>query len=494
MTTAQIPTKAVPTPAPAPTAARPASARRAMTTRRRLVILGGVGVVLVVITLLQALNAYNVSNQLFRNLIDINSTTVDASENALQDIAQVSQAAADYAVLSSDTPLYEQSQNNIFRAFSSFRDEMFTLRNNIQDAEERTAFTTADTFAYSSFWRHVSDLVSQRSNDAVAQQQYLDADNHVRLWINPALQRLENLNFQQMVAAGNEAGANIIGQVILLAIPGIVLAILLTYLSFMLRQKVHRYLTPGIDGAVVLSWLILLLMLINLLSAPNQLSTMIQDSYRSVSGSSRVLVDANLANRAESSELLDSGRADAWNTLFDEEAQLIELRMCGLPNCTQKSFVSSGSADQPTDSVVNAANNITPDNSAKIEGIVPLIANVTFSGETTALEQARIAFQQFLTVNTNLRGLIQSNKMDDAIKLNTTIDGATGAAQTSQDAFNDFVTAINKVRDINHAVFNQVGQSASQTLQTNRIIFGLVGYILIGVLLVLGVNHRYREL
>jgi len=119
---------------------------------------------------------------------------------------------------------------------------------------------------------------------------------------------------------------------------------------------------------------------------------------------------------------------------------------------------------------------------------------VTFSGETQALEQARIAFQQFLAVNTNLRSLIQSNKMSDAIALNTSVDDATGTDQTSQDAFNQFATAINKVRDINHAVFDQVGQSATQTLQNNRILFGLVGYVLIGVLLLVGVYHRYREL
>jgi hypothetical protein len=459
-----------------------------MTTRTRLLILGAVSVVLVLITLLQALNAYSVSYELFRNLIEVNSTTVDASESALQDIAQVSQAAADYAVLTSDTPLYEQSQNNIFRDFSSFRDEMFVLRSNLQDAEERTAFTTADTFAYSSFWRHISDLVSQRSDDAVARQQYLDADNHIRTWINPALQKLENLNFQQMVTAGSQAGSTIIAQVILLAIPALALALLLTYLSFMLRQKVHRYITPGIDAAVVLSWIILLLMLINLVNAPNQLNTMIQDSYRSVSGSSRVLVDANLANRAESSELLDPDRADAWNTLFDNEAQLVELRMCGQVNCTQNSFVSGGS-DQPSASVVSAASNISPDNSAKIEGIVPLIANVTFSGETAALEQARVAFQQFLTVNTQLRSLVQANNMTDAVTLNTSSDSGT-----SQEAFNQFANAINQVRDINHTVFDQVGQSATQTLQSNRLLFGLLGSVLIGIFLVIGVYHRYREL
>src|SRR5664279_4345233 len=193
-------------------------ARRVAQTRYRLLLLGAAGVVLTLITLVQAVHAYNTSYELFRGIVEVNSTTVDASERALQDIAQASQAAADYAVLSSATPLFEQAQTDIFRNFSNFRDEMFTLRNNLQSAEENTAFTVADTFAYSRFWRHVTDLVAQRSIDAIAQQQYLEADNHMRNWINPALQDLENLNFQQMVQAGNQAGSIIATQVILLAI------------------------------------------------------------------------------------------------------------------------------------------------------------------------------------------------------------------------------------------------------------------------------------
>src|SRR5215212_7419266 len=75
-------------------------------TRQRLLVFGGLAVLLTLLTMLQAINAYSTSYELFRGIAEVNSTTVDASERALQYIAQASQAAADYTVLTSDTPLY----------------------------------------------------------------------------------------------------------------------------------------------------------------------------------------------------------------------------------------------------------------------------------------------------------------------------------------------------------------------------------------------------
>ncbi len=454
--------------------------------RYRLLALGAVALALALLTLGLAANAYATTYALFRGIIDVNSTTVDASERALQDVAQASQAAADYAVLTSDTPLYEQSQTDIFRNFGLLRDEMFILQGNLQSAEEHTAFTVAETFTYSRFWRHVSNLVAQRSNDAVARQEYLDADNHVRSWINPALQELENLNFEQMVAAGEQAGGVILAQVAWVAVPGLILAVLLTYLSHTLRQKVRRYLTPGIDAAAVLSWLLLILMLANLLSAPGQLDTMINDAYLNVSSSSRVLVDANLANRAESSALLDPDRAAAWDARFDEATERVVLRLCGQENCMRTQFAFQGDATQVASLY---ATTITPENSAKIDGLLPLMANLTVEGQVNMLETARKAFVEFREVNDNLRALIANGQLDEAIALNTSADPGT-----SQEAFNRFVTAMGSVRDMNRAVFDQVGQASSDALQRNRLLYGFVGYALIAVLVLVGVNHRYREL
>ena len=98
-TTTQTPPAAPPTAAPvAP--ARPAvipprslAARGLGQIRYRLLAMGALAFVLALITLLQAIHAYSTSYDLLRGIVDQNSTTVDASENALQDIAQTSQAA-----------------------------------------------------------------------------------------------------------------------------------------------------------------------------------------------------------------------------------------------------------------------------------------------------------------------------------------------------------------------------------------------------------------
>ncbi len=459
-------------------------------TRVRYALLSGAAVLLTLLTLVQALNAYRTSYELFRGIAEINSTTVDAAENALQYVAQASQSAADYTLLTSDTPLYEQAQNNIFRAFSAYRDELFTLRDNLQSGDEQAAYMTAETYTYSRFWRHVSNLVANRSDDALARREFLDADNHVRNWITPALQELERLNFEGMVDAGENAGSVIAGQLILFAVPALGLAALLTYISFMIRGKVRRYLTPGIDAAVVLAWVLLLLVGLNLLDAPNKIHTMIDDAYLSVSASARTLVDANLANRAESSLLLDPDNTEAWEARYNDAMERVMLRLCGWEDCTANAFVTTRGSDTLNESVVAQAEVIAPDNAQRIDGIRPLVTNVTFSGEATALEQARQALEDFREAHVNLRGQINSGDLEKAILFNTSADDPG----SSQETFNRFVSAMENLRQINRDVFDQTWTAQRDALNRNQLLLGLVGYALIAVLIVVGVAHRYREL
>lgn len=457
-------------------------------TRARYALLSGAAVLLALLTLVQALNAYRTSYELFRGIAEINSTTVDAAENALQYVAQASQSAADYTLLTSDTPLYEQAQNNIFRAFSAYRDELFTLRDNLQSADEQTAYTTAETYTFSRFWRHVSNLVANRSDDALARREFLDADNHVRNWITPALQELESLNFEGMVDAGENAGSVIAGQLILFAVPAFGLAALLTYISFMIRGKVRRYLTPGIDAAVVLAWVLLFLVGLNLLDAPNKIHTMIDDAYLSVSASARTLVDANLANRAESSLLLDPDNTEAWEARYNDAMERVMLRLCGQIDCTAEQFTGSG--DVMRTAAITDAEAISSADSQRIDGIRPLVTNVTFSGEATALEVARRALEDFREAHVNLRGQINSGDLEKAILFNTSADDPG----SSQETFNRFVSAMENLRQINRDVFDQTWTAQRDALNRNQLLLGLVGYALIAGLIVVGVAHRYREL
>lgn len=478
---------------PSPAAAIATSVRRTLLGqfRYRFLLMCAAAVLLALFTLGQATTAFDTSYELFRGIAEVNSTTVDASESALQYIAQASQAAADYALLTSDTPLYEQAQNDIFRDFASFRDQMTILSSNLQSDEERTAYTVAETFTYSRFWRHVSNLVAQRSNDAVARREYLDADNHIRSWINPALQELETLNFEQMVAAGENAGSIILGQIVLYAIPAVALAALLFLISQQIRRKVRRYLTPGIDAALVVSIGALVIGLLQLWSAPGTLNRMIQDAYLNVSASSRILVDANVANRAESSALLDSENADLWYDRYEEAISQVELRLCGRSECANVEFVNGQGDLLPF--VVEAAQDISDADSERIGGINPLVANIanfsSSSAQRSRLEGAREAFLDFKSANATLRELIDTGDIDSAIIYNTSTDEGT-----SQQAFDRLDAALNGIITADRDVFEDIWASQSATLQNSRAILGTVAYGLIAILVIVGVYHRFREL
>ncbi len=472
------------------TPAQPARRKRAMLqTRYTLVASGVLAVLLALLVIGQTSNAYQTAYNLFQQIAVINSTKVNAAEEALQRLANTSQATADYTALSSDTPLFEQAQNNIFRNFQDYRDQMFILQSNLESSDEHTAFTVADTYTYSRFWRHVSNLMSQRSDPAAARREYLFADAQLRNRIVPALQELEALNFNDMVDAGNNAGSSITGQVILLFILGGALGLTLTYLSFWLRGKVRRYLTPAIDGAMVISWVLLILTASNLLSLPNQLRIMTQDAYYSISGASRVLVVANQANRAESSAIIDQERSGDWYKQFDENMQSVELRLCGAVGCTANSFLVNGTADSPSSAAVASARTITRQNSDAIDGIAVLMGNITFPGEAAVLERARLAYVDFMNTDVTLRQDIDAGNMDDAVVLNT--DASPG---TSEEAFGRFVKAMDELRSINRAVFDDIWDEQREALPRNQVLFGIIGYLAVIGFIGLGVYHRYREL
>ncbi|MFN8527295.1 MAG: hypothetical protein U0670_01635 [Anaerolineae bacterium] len=457
-------------------------------TRYQFAAYGLVIAAIAVITLLQAVNAYQTSYNLFRGIVEVNSTTVDASERALQYIAQASQAAADYALLSSDTPLFEQAQNNIFRDFSSFRDELAIVGDHLQTDAERSAFIVAETITYSRFWRHVSNLVAQRTNEEVARGEYLEADNHVRSWINPALERLELLNFQQMIDAANNAGGNIRTQVFLFAVPAFALILMLVFHSIRIRQTVRRYITPGIDAALVLSIIVTVVILLQLLGAPSKLEAMTQRYYQNVSASSRTLVDANLANRAESSAMIDLSRLDAWNTRFDDLINRIELRLCGQADCTQETFVV-GNTSNLTTTTINRAQNISSADSTSIDSIAPLAANVSNDRERQALEEARVALKEYRAVHNQIVGLLQTGDVASAVTLNTQQEPGT-----SQAAFDRFTTAMNDISQVNRTAFDQIWDEEGVGLRANQILFAFAGFALIGVLALVGTLHRVREL
>jgi cell division septal protein FtsQ len=112
-----------------PSERKPVSRRQ---TRFMLLLYGGLALLLSLVVIAQTSSAYRTAYDLFQGIAVVNSTKVNAAEEALQRLANTSQATADYTALTSDTPLYEQAQNDIFRNFQRYRDQMFVLQSNLQ--------------------------------------------------------------------------------------------------------------------------------------------------------------------------------------------------------------------------------------------------------------------------------------------------------------------------------------------------------------------------
>ncbi|MEP7289725.1 MAG: hypothetical protein ABI947_28570 [Chloroflexota bacterium] len=475
---------------------------RRVQTRFRLVGGGVLAVLLALLAIVLSLNAYETTLSQFRSIALNNSAKVDAAEQSLQYVASMAANAATFVITAADSSSHWAAQDAVHSDFQKFRDQMFAVRNTLSGAQEQDIYLNIEYFSYDQFWRHISNLLTaeQNGDKATATSEYLVADNYLQNQIVRYLQQLEALNFQAMEATQQSAATTIWTQALILGFFTLVLALGLTFLSFWLRGKVRRYLTPGIDVALVVAWVLALAMLIELWQAPQQLNRMVEDAYLSVSASSRVLAVANQGNRDESGSIIDPSHVSYWQQEFDGYKNSVELRICGIKDCMSHSFLSVNDNSQIDPQMLNQARLVsvqldpTQGQTFKaIGGIAPLIANVTFDGEAQALEQARLAWLDYLTINTKLRQLVDPKNKDYSLDDAITLETGTEPGQ-STEAFSRFTTAMEQERTINRTVFDEIWNTENNVLPAHRLLYGLVGYVLLIILVGAGVYHRFREL
>ncbi len=457
-------------------------------TRFQLVLGGALLALAALLVMSAASSTYNTAYSLFQGIVQDNSVKVNASEQALQHIASASTSLADYLITPENSPTHPKALTAIYNEFKSFRDEMFTLRAGVSDTE-REGINTLEKVAYDQFWPQIGIALweQQIGNNAAARTTYVTINDLLEKNIVPALQGIERTNFEAMVKAEKQAGMTIVGQSFIVGALGFGVAAGVTVLSHWLRRKIRRYLTPGIDGAVVLAWMILILMMSQLLGLPGELKSMVEDAYYSVTASSRVLAQANQANRAESAALLDPDHLTRWQQAFDLNKMAIELRLCGQVGCTAHKFTSGG--DLINDAAFQTARYINSGDSASIGGAVPLVANVTYQHEAETLETARRALVDYVSIDQVTRQYIAQNRMADAITLNT-----GRQVGQSNEAFDRFVSAMEYEKTINRREFDKIWLEQQSALPTNNALLGFGGYLLLIVLIGAGVYHRFREL
>jgi len=455
--------------------------------RYRLLILAGVALGLILITAVQGLSVYDTTYRLFQNVALDNKAQIEDSDNALQAIAQVSTDVVDSVITKSNNSTQsDAAAAAIDNDFDGFRNVMFKVNANLAAGPEADAFYSAERAVYDEFWPHISAMLTaeSRGDTATVVQEYSTADSVLEQTIIPNLTTVEEYNFAAMQRTELNARAAIITQLVLLMVPALGLAIFVTTSSFWLRRKVRRYLTPGMDAALVLCWLLGVVVFSDIAQAPGQLKSLVEDSYYSVGATQRILAIATQANRTESAEVLDTANAAKWQHLFDTNDVLIQQALCGFKDCINTQFNTLRS-DAIDPDVIDSANRNLPHRNTEIVTVVPLVANVTYVGEPEAIEQARETYLAYLKLDRQIRDLVAQKQLQAATILDT---------GDSDVAFGKFVAAVEHEKKINVDWFDLVWQDVQNNLPAHRLILALAGYGMVVIFLCAGVYHRYREL
>jgi hypothetical protein len=455
--------------------------------RYKLLGITAIALGLTLITIAQTLAAYATTYQLFENVTLENKANIEDSDNALQAIAQVSTDVIDSVITKSNSASKSDAAIKAINSdFDSFRLVMFKVNANLAAGPESDAFYTAERAVYDDFWPHISAMLTaeSRGDTATVVQEYSTADGILEQTIIPNLTTIEEYDFAAMQRTEQNARTAITSQLVLLMAAAGGLVIFVTAFSFWLRRKVRRYLTPGLDGAMILCWVLCIGMFSDIAQAPGQMKSLVEDSYYSVGATQRILAIATQANRTESAEVLDATNAGKWQHLFDLNDVLIQQALCGFKDCINTQFNTLRS-DAIDPSVIDSANRNLPHTNTEIVTVVPLVANVTYLGEPEAIEQARETYINYLRLDRQIRDLVAQNQLQAAITLDT---------GDSDVAFGKFVSAVEHEKQINLDQFDLVWQEAQNTLPSHRILFGFAGYLLIIILVCAGVYHRYQEL
>jgi hypothetical protein len=455
--------------------------------RTKLWVCSAAGILGSLLIMILVTMAYQSSYDLFYSVRNQSSASVQAADRALSDIANVETDAVNFVITQDSNKAHADSNTALHSDFTKFRQDMFDLRSTVSSKDIENV-KNVERLAYDEFWQHIGAMLSARSrqdttttiSEFVAGAAVLNDDSK---GIFAYLRVIEQGNYNLMVSTEHEAGSTIGTWAFLVIVLGGSLAVWLSLISLWLRRRIKRYLTPGLDFAVILSWVCVIVVFSQLIELPSQMVKMVEDAYYSVSAANRAMTFANQANLVESALIAQPDQKGLWDAAFKNYNAKTLMAICGSDTCISDSLALH---DGPTidQSAINEATSLKVIVQKAI-GITPLYANITFPGEADTLRQALQDYQTYLADDATLRNYVANGQLDFA----TTLD-----LGQSDDHFTRFTKDMVHERDINQAVFDEVGQSIEDALPSARLVLGFVAYTLIIIGIGGGVLQRSREL
>lgn len=305
-----------------------------------------------------------------------------------------------------------------------------------------------------------------KTGDASAIQDALSADRLMQFTLLPAVSALERVNHEHLseVYSGRQVmlWALIVASVLAGILACAVLAVLWKLVARRTRRKVEPFVVAGMVAVAAAT----LVTGYCLIVAQSQLRVAKVDAFDSISALSSAQAYANNANAAESFWLLAHGDV-ARQPLYAE------------------AFVGRAARLAPLDpdAIVTALNA-----RERFKGrLGDELANITFTGESTAAKQATNEWAQYLVIDQKIRKLETAGRTAEAIAL-----CVGNNAGESNWAFQRFERSLAEVLRINREAFDEaIDRARSSSFLGLAAVFGLAWLVaLAGVLI--AVERRLR--
>ncbi|MCW7947058.1 hypothetical protein AAW14_35160 [Streptomyces hygroscopicus] len=218
---------------------------------------------------------------------------------------------------------------------------------------------------------------------------------------------------------------------------GVLLLAVLGVLQWYLTRRFHRILNPGVLAAAVCTLVAVLLGAQMLAASADDLRGARRDAFDSVVALSRARAVAYDANADESRYLLDPGRHDQYARSFLAKSQ----QLYGLKGASLATYDSELAATWQ-------AYRSDPHDLRFTGEFRRELVNVTFRGERAAAENTVDAYAVYQRDDRTMRALLAAGKEHEAVAFCMGWEPGTSNAH-----FGVWMTALDKVTDINRAHF-----------------------------------------
>lgn len=414
----------------------------------------------------------------YHTIVDEGSVSVDSALRARAAVLDHMSAAATFLETTGDTQKAAMSRAS--ERWAAFNNEARVSWRNLTDSThgEIAVYQAADRAA-SDYIQQIGAMFSYYAGGQKdkAGEAFLAARETLNTRLVPALGGLEAVKVEAMEAAYAGAEQQITRWRYALIGVAVVLALIFLAGLFAVRRMHYKWSWP-VGVALLVSIGLALLMQLQLGQASSDARKMVRGAYDSVAGVQDMTALLSQGRALESIAIFDSKNAAQHLNDFDQYNMLVEQKLCGPRDCTNKSFLLG------LDTIAGDVKKAAEDEQSRL-GLprVPLVANVIFTGQAAAYEQFRQDYRAWLDAHNQLAGQVKAGQLQVA--------SATSTGQ-SADAFAKVVSSANAAGQVARNEYEKIWQGVYRTTGVNQAL--ALAFPLMGLLAAFGVWQRRNEL